>query len=231
MLLYEYQIRDLIERLTAYAVNVREKFDAGAAASDLLRDASALKEIYESLNERLPRTVQNSSNLGRHIAFMIRNLSRDSINSCRGDIDDICNHDIRGIEKSFREWCKEALHYDSELVDGVSDLVLHQQHDSAVRKAFVILKARLVRLFGAPNTLDGAELVNHVFRRSGCHGLSIDDTERQAIRDLLAGLYGIFRNKYAHNDAVPSWAEADAIMSMVNFVLKDLARLKSNTAP
>ena len=98
-----------------------------------------------------------------------------------------------------------------------------------MRKAFVILKSRLVKLFATPSNLDGPELVNHIFGKSGAHGLSIDDFERQAFRDLLAGLYGTFRNKYAHNHSAPSWAETEAILSMVNFILKELHRLTNKS--
>lgn len=229
MLLYEYQIRDRIDCFTEYAANVRAKFDAGAAPKDLLRDAKTLKQMYTSLNEMLPESTRNASNLARHISYMIDHLSKGNLEKCRGDINDICNNDIRHIENAFREWCKKQEHYDSELATGISSLVLRQEHDSAIRKAFVILKARLVKLFGAPDTLDGSALVNHIFKKSGCHGLSIDDGELQAIRDLLAGLYGVFRNKHAHNNVVPSWAELDAIISMINFILKELARLKAET--
>ena len=231
VLLYEYQIRDHIDGLTEYAANVRAKFDADAKASELLLDARTLEQMHTSLNDMLPRSAKNASKLGGHISWMIEHLSDDNPKSCRCDIDDICNHDIRDIEKAFRKWCQKQDHYDSELVTAISALVLRQEHDSAVRKAFVILKERIAKLFGVPDNLDGPDLVNRVFGQSGCHGLSIDDSERQAIRDLLAGLYGVFRNKYAHTNTSPSWAESDAIISMLNFVLKDLARLKSNATP
>jgi hypothetical protein len=50
----------------------------------------------------------------------------------------------------------------------------------------------------------------------------MSDSERQAYRNLLAGLFGVFRNRFAHTDQQASWPEADAIISMVNHILGDL---------
>jgi hypothetical protein len=84
----------------------------------------------------------------------------------------------------------------------------------------VILKSRLVAKFGVDHDLDGADLVNRIFGASGLLSSRLESEERQAMRDLLAGLYGVFRNKYGHQDVEAPWHEADAILSMINFVLK-----------
>jgi hypothetical protein len=113
-------------------------------------------------------------------------------------------------------------------VDKITDLLIHLEYDSAIRKAFVILKSRLASRFNAPNNLDGTDLVNHIFGKSGSLSQHIKDNERQAMRDLLSGLYGVFRNRYGHEDIEPSWHETDAILSMINYVLKDIERFEGN---
>ncbi len=230
MLLYEYQVRDQLGRLYEYANNVQEKFRSGASAKDLLLDSKNLKQIYDSLNEMLPAEIRETGYCGQHIAYMVYHLERDSIERCRGDIDNICKLDIKYIEDAFRRWHAKQDHYDKELTLGVSSLVLRHELDSAVRKAFVILKTRLMKHFNAPDNLDGAELVNHIFGKKGSPGLPIDDSKKQAFRDLLAGLYGVFRHNYAHNDSNPSWGETEAVLSMINFILKRLNQLTKSRA-
>ena len=76
----------------------------------------------------------------------------------------------------------------------------------------------------------GADLVNQVFGTAKAPSASLPDPERQAMRDLLAGMYGVFRNKYAHGQYVPTWAETDATISMINHLLKELDRFRSEGA-
>jgi hypothetical protein len=47
------------------------------------------------------------------------------------------------------------------------------------------------------------------------------------MRDLFGGMYGVFRNRFAHSDTESSWHEADAIISMVNYLLKRLPALRA----
>ena len=74
--------------------------------------------------------------------------------------------------------------------------------------------------------LDGMELVNTIVGRNSDAVKTLRENERQAMRDLLAGMYGVFRNRFAHSDAEPMWAEADAIISMINHVLQEVSRIK-----
>lgn len=225
MLIYEYRIRDEFLRLREYATNVRDKFHREASPADLLLDAKSLRAHCDRLNEMLPEPVQGKSNLERHIGFMEYWLQQNDRRQCEGDIEDICERDINDLENAFQAWCKTPDHYDAELVSATADLLSHRQLDSAVRKAFVVLKERLCKRFDESPDLDGPDLVNKVFGRGSDIAKTLDDAERQAMRDLLAGLYGMFRNRFAHRDEQPSWAEADAIISMINYVLQDISRI------
>ena len=222
MLLYEYQVRDHIEKVRAYANNLKAKFEASAPSAELLMDAQNLKQMYDALNEMLPKEVRNVSYFGRHISWMNSNLKQDRAKSSIGDINDICGNDLKAIEDAFRAWCGKQDHYDAELQDAVSKLVIRHEFDSAVRKAFVILKERLVSVSGASAGQDGPELVNQIFGSKATNSPLPDPGERQSFRDLLAGLYGFFRNRFAHNDITPTFAEADGIIAIINLVLKKL---------
>jgi hypothetical protein len=67
--------------------------------------------------------------------------------------------------------------------------------------------------------------LNQIFGSKGTLAGKIDQATLQAYRDLLAGLYGVARNKYAHYNVNTLWSEAEAIIGMINVVLKDLADL------
>ena len=220
MLIYEYRIRDEFERVKNYAENLRAKFAAEASPEELLKDRDNLVSLLNNLKELLPEEVHGWINLERHLAWMKDWLRKGKPDSCRGDIEDICLRDIPDLEKHFRDWCSNIIHYDQELVQEISGLLIRREYDSAIRKAFVILKSRLVTRFGADKTLDGADLVNRIFGTSGVLASKPDGGERQAMRDLLAGLYGVFRNKYGHQNIDAPWHETDAILSMINFILK-----------
>jgi hypothetical protein len=226
MLIYEYRVRDEFLRVREYAKNVRDKFERDLAPADLLLDAKSLRAHYQRLNEMLPEAVQGKSNLGRHIGFMEYYLERGDRERCTGDIGEICDRDINELENAFQTWCKSPDHYDAELVQAISDLLAHRQLDSAIRKSFVVLKERLCKRFRAPRDLDGPELVNKIFGKGSDLVSGLSDAERQAMRDLLAGLYGVFRNRFTHRDEQPSWAEADALISMVNSVLQDISKIR-----
>ena len=225
MLLYEYRVRDEFTRLREYAQNIRAKFERETDPSDLLLDARNLKALYTHLDSMLPEEVQGRSNLGRHISFMESWLVKDSRHGCQGDITDICERDITELENAFQSWCKNPDHYDSELAVAIADLVATHQLDSAIRKSFVVLKERLCIRFQASRDLDGPELVNTIFGKKSNVVKNLAEHERQAMRDLLCGMYGVFRNRFAHSDAEPKFAEADAIISMVNHILQKVSRM------
>jgi hypothetical protein len=225
MLVYEYRVRDAFDRFRNYALRLRQMFDAGRDPDELLGDAENLRELYANLREILPKEVRDTSNLGRHLSFMTDFLRKGQPSRCRQDVEEILNLDLPNLESAFREWCKSLVHYDEELAEKIGDLLVRAEYDSAVRKAFVILRARLKAGFGIHEELDGADLVNRIFGRSGHPSLLLGEPERQAYRDLLSGLYGVFRNRYAHRDDGGSWYEADAVLSMVNCVLKQLDSL------
>lgn len=227
MILYEYKVRDNFERVRQLAERIRIKFEQGANPEELLQDASILRHAYEDLVKILPNGVDGGNAL-RHLFFMEQHLNKGKPESCKNDIEDICAHDLRLLEAAFRAWCGSQVHYDAELSREVVDLLEDNRLDSAVLKAFVILKGRLVSCFGVSDNLDGRQLVNEVFGSKKQLAASLSESERESMRNLLDGLYGIFRNLYSHNNAKPEWHEAEAVLSMVNFALKRIERYRSS---
>lgn len=118
----------------------------------------------------------------------------------------------------------------------MSGLLVRQQLDSAVRKAFAILKGRLVNVvcvLGGDRVemdrMDGNDLVGRIFAGNGLVVTSGRMTrgDSQALMSLLQGLYGMFRNVVDHNDVVVPWHEAEAVISMINWVLIKLRTITS----
>jgi hypothetical protein len=219
MLLYDVKVQDEFARLRAYAERLREAFAAKRPVSELLVDAENLGSIADGLIEVLPEEVRGAGNMQRHFAWMTDYLQKGNSFSCLQDIEDICERDIDDLEGAYVNWRRRPSHYDDELMSKTGDLIARREFDSAVRKAFVILKTRLARKYTIADDLDGPELVNRIYGRAGHPLLQMTDSERQAARDLLSGLYGVFRNKYAHADYEAPWFEADAILSMINCIL------------
>lgn len=221
MLLYEYQVRDEFARVRELAQRVQAKFDAKADPEDLLHDSEFLGAAYKQLCRMLPNGV-TGGNFTRHVGFMETYLKKGQPDNCRDDIDDICSLDLPALEKAFRDWAAGQQHYDAEFAEKLGRLLAEQHLDSAVRKAFVLLKERLVRTFGTNRDLDGRDLVNQIFGSKGILAGRIPEPERESMRNFLDGLYGVFRNRYDHGDVEPDWSEAEAVLSTVNWVLRKL---------
>jgi hypothetical protein len=227
MQFYETRIPAEIDRVKEYAANLLAKFNSGIAPADLLVDAKNLKHLYDALCAQLPGDVRQAGSFGRHLAFMIDHLVDGHPEHCLCDIDDICNLDLPAIEQSFRKWCNAPDHVDREIKEKVYGLLQRGEYDSAIRKGFVILKERLCAVYGIAKDKDGSELVNLIYGKQTSVTPALPAEERQAMRDLVAGLYGVFRNKYGHNDVKPAWQEVDAVLSMINCVLKKLPPIRS----
>lgn len=166
-------------------------------------------------------------NLDRHLHFLQYYLDLNEKTGCESDIRDIVFSDLPSALKKLIKDNPPESHFDQKLKDTVLPLVQGGHYDSAIRKAFVVLTDRLRRAFGVDDKLDGEALVNAVFGQGGKIRVVLDETEKQCYRNLISGFYGVYRNKYAHNDVEPSLSEAKAILEMVNNVLVEIESISS----
>jgi hypothetical protein len=109
---------------------------------------------------------------------------------------------------------------DADLRRDILPLIRFCQFDSAIRKAFVILKTRLCRKFDLDEKLDGDDLVNELFGSKSTRFPEMSPGERAAYRNLFAGMFGLLRNRFAHNDAQPDLSDLDTAIANVNMCLR-----------
>ncbi|MBI2761909.1 MAG: hypothetical protein HYX51_10860 [Chloroflexi bacterium] len=223
MLTIEHRVRVLLDSVRQMTLRVDESFNADDSAENTLRYVTTLRGECDRLTELLPSAVDTSS-LKRHASFLEYYLNRNEPQHCRRDLRDLLHRDIPLIEHGYSEWLLNGGYYDKEFAAKIGELLSDQHLDSAVRKGFVIFKERLVAKCGLPATVDGRDLVNLAFGKSGVLAGNMPEPDRESMRNLLDGLFGMFRNTYGHNDVDAEWHEAEAILAMLNWALRWLEK-------
>jgi hypothetical protein len=201
-----------------------------ADEQELLKMTGALAERCQELLSVAGLEWENCGNLGRHLTFLEYYLKRDDKESCAQDIRDILFFDMPTALKGLIAKSTDQRHIDQRLKDAVMPLVQGRHYDSAIRKSFVVLTDRLRRAFGVSSQLDGEDLVNLVFGSGGKIPVALDSSKKQAFRNLVSGFYGVYRNRYAHNDVEPGIAEVGAIVEMANSILLEIEAISSDSA-
>jgi hypothetical protein len=219
MLIYVDEVQREIDDILKYAELIREKFEAGRNAAESLLDAKALNMRMDKPCAMLPdgHMIGYGS---QHSRFVVYYLEWNDIKSCAGDIVGICEHDLPATKKTPREWSSKLAWVDADLRRDILPLIRSCQSDSAIRKAFVILKTRLCRKFGLDEKMDGEELVNAIFGPKSPHLPELSPGEKIAYRNLFAGIFGLLRNRFAHNDAQPDLSDLDTAIANVNMYLR-----------
>jgi hypothetical protein len=200
-------------------------------------DAPELLRMQESLVEEVQRLLNVSGlswdqcgNLGRHLTFLRRYLNANDKSSCAQDIKDIVFFDLPTALRNLVAIAADDEHLDQRLKDGVLPLVHGGHYDSAVRKVFVVLTDRLRRAFGVTEEIDGEDLVNVVFGKGGKIPVALEESKKQAMRNLISGFYGVYRNRFAHNDVEPDLGQTRAILEMANTIILDIEEIASASA-
>lgn len=248
MLLYENELDkklrtvvDLAESAVKMLAKWQKKqgFIPGNASIDvdaLWAVLAGLKGAVADLMSSLPGPVAETSAMNQHLSFAEYYLNKHDWNGVLSNVRDIAECDLVNIRQAFCNWLDTSVEFDEELKAGVSDLLVRQQLDSAARKAFVILKGRLVSVacvLGGDrvglNRMDGNDLVGRIFAANGFVPVSgrMTKGDCQALMFLLQGLYGTFRNVVDHNDVIVPWHEAEAVISMINWALLRLSALSA----
>jgi len=199
-------------------------FEDKQEASLLLRVNEQLISKYNELISILPSDFSDPSSFKRHSAFIIKYLKLDKKEPCRHDIVDILNYDIPKLEEALISYFDRPADFDEELSQKISKLIEADEWDSVIRKSFVVLTERLRKRFcPSEKGKDGSELINYIFGNKSTIETGFNHDEKAALRNLLDGLYGFYRNKWAHSDKEPNRAELDSIVYIINDILRNIS--------
>lgn len=212
----------LFLEMEKYANELRSKFQQKESSEVLIGSLILLIKLYEECETKLDKTVFYGSRLSRHLSFIEKYLNENSPEECISDIDEICETDIKYLKNNYQEK-NGTLLMDKELEENVKTLVYNNELDSALRKGFLVLTTRLRTKYDMPKDKDGVDLVNSIFGKSGKS--KTDIKEKESFRDLLSGLYGVFRNDYMHNLKMEKETEFAALL-MINTMLFMLEKIK-----
>ena len=219
--------RSLLTSLQQYqkthdkAVQLFGLFD-DAESSELLRVQQELGELATKLVDDAELEWGQCGSLGRHLNFLFYYLKRNDKEGCSADIRDILFYDLPATLRSLIAGATEEQFLDEKLRDAVYPLLDGGHYDSAIRKTFVVLTDRLRRAFGIKDEVDGEDLINSVFGKGGKIPVALDDSKKQALRNLISGFYGVYRNRYAHNYSEAEFADARVIIEMANQILCEI---------
>jgi hypothetical protein len=219
MLLYIDELLEEIDSIKEYAEIISEKFDQQRECNELLLDAKALQKRLEYFFSVIPDGLNATNNAFRHMHFMIHYLEKDRRSSCEQDIKDILQFDLPEARNRIKSWANNLHYVDADIRSELSVLIRTGQFDSAIRKAFVLLKTRICERYEFSIEIDGGDLVNKLFGKDSIYFVDMHQKEKQAYRDLFSGLFGLVRNRFAHNNVEATLTELDLVISSVNYCL------------
>lgn len=201
-------------------------------------ESEELKALYDSLKLEIDKFLNISGLemsdcgvLGRHLHFIEYYLNLKNKSNVEGDIYDIVYHDLPSALRTLISRKRTDSHLDQKLKDSVLPLIQGKHYDSAIRKSFILLTERIRSVFGVTEEIDGDALVNHVFGKGGTIVVALDQSKKKSYRNLISGFYGVYRNKFAHNDVQPTLSEVNSIIEMANNIIIELEEIGKNSIP
>jgi hypothetical protein len=205
MSIYAEELVAELEGILEYIEILFAKFNIDTPPPDLLLDVATLQNRLESVDRIMPAGID--IHWERKLQFLNYYI-------------ELSNSILPEAIRKVKELGSTSTFLDAELRAAVSPLVRTQQFSSAIRTAFVLLTERMRKRFDLPGGVDGAVMVNAIFGSGSAYFPRMTNSERQARRDYIAGLYGVLRNKYAHSDPPLDPVELEAVLSGVNLALK-----------
>ena len=143
---------------------------------------------------------------------------------CAGDASDIGSQDIPDVLTRFDRWYERQSPSAFGLEERVNPLIAAGQLDSALRRAWVFFKTRVVEMFDLPAGLDGSPLFNALFSDRGKLVDVLTNSEREAYLNLFRGLYVLNRNEIGHNEIEMDPEQFEAVLAIINSALVRLEK-------
>jgi len=224
-ILFQDTVTKKINKLKKLAYELKLRFNLKQENSVLLAHIEFIEKEFHEISRLLPANYKTQSNLKRHIDFTKRYLKEGTPQYCASDINEICENDIDMFEESYFT-SKNGFFNLGNYSENINELISDGHFDSAIRKSFISLTEFLKNHFKVKQDIDGRELVNHIFGKNGIINETITNEKKESLRDFLSGLYGLYRNEYAHKTKTPSWSETSSLIGMINLIIEDIKNNK-----
>ncbi len=209
-------------RFTAVEIpeDEQQAFDQGLRA---VEDAfGELAQAVEALQAALPKEVRHVGHLGRHLMFTRHYLDKKSPDNCAHDAADILHRDLPLVLERFDAWYEAQSRLDPALIQQLEAFTQLAHVNSAVREGWAAFKTRSVGSFDLSQDIDGERLAIQLSGGTGVLRGPLSDKDCEAYLNLLRGLWAVGRNPVVHNDAAPNPAVADAVLTLLSYVLARL---------
>ncbi len=223
MLIKEYMIEDIFKILEKTAKSLMKNLKVEKNEIDYDEIELKVNHLESKFNELKRFIVHLNTDriraFERHLSFIMK----DPYAYGEKNLDDIIDIDLPLIKQLYYEELKTSPHLDPELRRACEGLICNCEYDSAIRKAFIVLKERAVRNFSIQKDIDGDVLVKKLF--SPNNGLIIiddDEKKRREFMNYCTGLFGYFRNSFAHNLISNPEFVVEAVISSINMLIKVL---------
>lgn len=122
--------------------NLLTAFRKGAEDEILLEHVEKIEQIWEDLNGDLPSS-DSKSFFSRHMFFVRHYIEEENRPKCEDDVRYLTSKDIPGIIKSL-DAATSTPSYHPRIAERVFPPIKRQEFDSAIRRAFAVLKTALV---------------------------------------------------------------------------------------
>lgn len=199
-----------------------EEFSTVLVEFKALRDE--LEGAVDSLNQVFPNDVKWLDGARRHIEWSRYWI--DNQHHPRGwgsDPQTIIEHDLPAAMDAFNAWYETASQIDDDYTKRLREFRSSAQINSAHREAWAVFKTRTTQLFDLPDDLDGHKLVDRLFGDEQPAVSTLTAKERRGYRELMKGLYTLYRNPVSHNDSDPNPAVTDAVTTLIGACLARIA--------
>lgn len=216
---------DLRRALSAWTVVSHSGDEIAVEIEQLKLLAQSVRSAVSALRDSLPEELADRTRRGdldRHLSWLDYWLAEKKPQSCQGDAIDLTERDIPSIWRLFEEWLKNNSKSDDEFVRKVGRLHHIGESDSALRKAWVVFKTRMVAAYNLDSKLDGRELIDAVFGQGGPLASVLPRNELDAYASLFRALYALNRNEAFHNDIPADPLETEGLLLLLSSILARL---------
>lgn len=152
MIIMEYIIAEQFDNLEDAALSLSKSLNEPELdRPEIEFKTKLLENKFNELMRLLPSLqTDRGAAFHRHLAFIKNHMS--TYGKC--NIEDIVKYDIPIIQKTYYEYLKQFPHLDSELRSECETLITNGEYDSALRKAFLVIKERAVHQYNADPTYE-----------------------------------------------------------------------------